>query len=662
MTNSQSITPALPVLNATKTNPPPSEMKASNTFNQVFKNEIASKTKKSFVEPPKTTISNPNKSHTSTATNSIKVNNTESQGRNEEKIDDDESNRNDTALGTLNDTAALLNFVNNINTFTQPNNAGTEQDSAALDAGKGTAAFTATPILDMNFNAEATNLAASTKPYAASQELLNGAPQEVSTNTELNHMIEMALGAQSENTNAPIAATPSTSATVIPMAVNQAPPTNPSTPNDQTLIEADVAIASKAQVNADTKRLADTPQTGSANLNDTNRVTEINTPVTPLSANNETSTNVSELSGDKLSAAEAASNATTNVANDPAMSNQGGTTATIETSDVSSNLETISAAATANLNAVEKSVMQVTDSRSQEVQNSFNLSQTIPAAKMPGVSAAPSTKPEMTLAASARTDTTVSSAKTLDVNHATVTPAVNPATPQVSEKNTTTNLRPDNADFSLSGVGTNALFSDKLSAQFSQVQQEQNVLQKSEAIDEFAISAAKPEVIAAPPAIQTVMAAASSLATEHIGARFGTKAWDQAIGQKIVWMVAGGEQTAQLTLNPPDLGPVQVVLSISDSFVDASFVSSHLDVREAIEAAAPKLREMMDNAGISLSGFSVSADSAQSGNAFSPDKSQQSASSQLRNANKVDATVENTTQNMPTSRPSQAQGLVDTFA
>jgi flagellar hook-length control protein FliK len=472
----------------------------------------------------------------------------------------------------------------------------------------------------------------------------------------------MALGAQSENTNAPIAATPSTSATVIPMAVNQAPPTNPSTPNDQTLIEADVAIASKAQVNADSKRLTDTPQTGSANLNDTNRVTEIKMPVTTLSTNNKTSTIVSELSGDRLPAAEAASNATTNVANDPAMSNQGGPTATIDIVDVSSNLETISAAATANLNAVEKSVMQVTDSRSQEVQNSFNLSQTIPVAKMPGVSAAPSTKPEMTLAASARTDTTVSSAKTLDVNHATVTPAVNPATPQVSEKNTTTNLRPDHADLSLSGVGTNALFSDKLSAQFSQVQQEQNVLQKSEAIDEFAISAAKPEVIAAPPAIQTVMAAASSLATEHIGARFGTKAWDQAIGQKIVWMVAGGEQTAQLTLNPPDLGPVQVVLSISDSFVDASFVSSHLDVREAIEAAAPKLREMMDNAGISLSGFSVSADSAQSGNAFSPDKSQQSASSQLRNANKVDATVENTTQNMPTSRPSQAQGLVDTFA
>ncbi len=108
---------------------------------------------------------------------------------------------------------------------------------------------------------------------------------------------------------------------------------------------------------------------------------------------------------------------------------------------------------------------------------------------------------------------------------------------------------------------------------------------------------------------------------EQILPRVGTKAWDQAIGQKVVWMVAGGEQSAELTLNPPDLGPLQVVLSISDNQVDASFVSSHLDVREAIQAAAPQLKEMLDNAGISLSGFSVNAESKPSDSQFAQERS-----------------------------------------
>ncbi|MFZ6817455.1 flagellar hook-length control protein FliK [Undibacterium sp. Ji22W] len=151
--------------------------------------------------------------------------------------------------------------------------------------------------------------------------------------------------------------------------------------------------------------------------------------------------------------------------------------------------------------------------------------------------------------------------------------------------------------------------------------------------------------------------------SEHISPRVANKGWDQALGQKIVWMVAGGEQSAQLTLNPPDLGPLQVVLSISDNFVDASFVSSHLDVREAIEAAAPKLREMMDNAGISLSGFSVSAETAQSGNPFSGERFQHNSGSQLREIRAgSDEQNMNSTNPAPLTNNSRDSGIVDTFA
>lgn len=88
----------------------------------------------------------------------------------------------------------------------------------------------------------------------------------------------------------------------------------------------------------------------------------------------------------------------------------------------------------------------------------------------------------------------------------------------------------------------------------------------------------------------------------------GTQAWSQALGDRISWMVAGGEQTASLTLNPPELGPLQVVLSLSSDQASANFFAAQADVRQAIEAALPRLREMMNEAGVLLGEATVSAD------------------------------------------------------
>jgi flagellar hook-length control protein FliK len=86
-------------------------------------------------------------------------------------------------------------------------------------------------------------------------------------------------------------------------------------------------------------------------------------------------------------------------------------------------------------------------------------------------------------------------------------------------------------------------------------------------------------------------------------------AWNQALGQRMVWMVAGAEQSATLTLNPPDLGPLQVVLNVSNGQADASFFATQPEVRQALEAALPKLREMLGDAGISLGQANVSSGS-----------------------------------------------------
>ncbi|MES2742109.1 MAG: flagellar hook-length control protein FliK [Pseudomonadota bacterium] len=105
--------------------------------------------------------------------------------------------------------------------------------------------------------------------------------------------------------------------------------------------------------------------------------------------------------------------------------------------------------------------------------------------------------------------------------------------------------------------------------------------------------------------------AASAIPTDKLNGRVGTPAWDQQLGQKVVWMVAGGEQSASLTLNPPDLGPLQVVLSVSNDQATATFTAAQPEVRQALEAAMPRLREMMSEAGIELGNATVSAGTSQ---------------------------------------------------
>ena len=114
--------------------------------------------------------------------------------------------------------------------------------------------------------------------------------------------------------------------------------------------------------------------------------------------------------------------------------------------------------------------------------------------------------------------------------------------------------------------------------------------------------------------IQTTQAASTASAplqaSDRLMPQLGTPAWNQALGDKIVWMAAGSQQSATLTLNPPDLGPVQVVLNVSNDQASAHFFAAQPEVRQALEAALPRLREMMQDAGVQLGQANVSADTA----------------------------------------------------
>jgi flagellar hook-length control protein FliK len=158
--------------------------------------------------------------------------------------------------------------------------------------------------------------------------------------------------------------------------------------------------------------------------------------------------------------------------------------------------------------------------------------------------------------------------------------------------------------------------------------------------------------------------AAAGVATDKIAARVGTPVWDNQVGQRIVWMVAGKEQSATLTLNPPDLGPMQVVLSVNNDQATVTFTSAQPEVRAALENAMPRLREMLDESGVALSNASVSAGmpdqrqaQGEAGRSAPPGSGGNAPNGFATNGSASEAAARSA------SRPTPAgNGLVDTFA
>ena len=67
-----------------------------------------------------------------------------------------------------------------------------------------------------------------------------------------------------------------------------------------------------------------------------------------------------------------------------------------------------------------------------------------------------------------------------------------------------------------------------------------------------------------------------------------------------MWMVGRSETRAELILNPPHLGKVEVSISITGDQTTAQFVAASQATRNALEEALPRLREVLAQAGISL--------------------------------------------------------------
>ena len=144
----------------------------------------------------------------------------------------------------------------------------------------------------------------------------------------------------------------------------------------------------------------------------------------------------------------------------------------------------------------------------------------------------------------------------------------------------------------------------------------------------------------------------------------GTRGWDGDVGNKVIWMIGRQEQRAELVLNPPQLGRVEVSLSINANQTNAVFVSANPAVRDALEAAMPRLREILADAGINLGQAQVGGDANSNGAANQSTNQRESWDNSRRAMNRLDSA--NPLESLrPLASPQwlkQSNGLVDVFA
>ncbi len=108
------------------------------------------------------------------------------------------------------------------------------------------------------------------------------------------------------------------------------------------------------------------------------------------------------------------------------------------------------------------------------------------------------------------------------------------------------------------------------------------------------------------PVVDSVSLQPSNPAQTQVAAPLGSPQFSDELGQKIRWLVGQNFNAAQIRLNPAELGPVDVRVNVSGDQVSVAFNSQFGVVRDAIESALPKLRELLENQGLNLANADIS--------------------------------------------------------
>ncbi len=91
----------------------------------------------------------------------------------------------------------------------------------------------------------------------------------------------------------------------------------------------------------------------------------------------------------------------------------------------------------------------------------------------------------------------------------------------------------------------------------------------------------------------------AALHTAPQSLNFTEKGWESAFGQNIQWMNANNIKSAQIRINPAELGPLKIDLTMNKDQLSLQIHATHQISRDTLEAALPRLRSELADQGFS---------------------------------------------------------------
>ena len=86
--------------------------------------------------------------------------------------------------------------------------------------------------------------------------------------------------------------------------------------------------------------------------------------------------------------------------------------------------------------------------------------------------------------------------------------------------------------------------------------------------------------------------------------------WGEQVTSKIAWMAGRSIQSADIQLNPPDMGPIDVRVQVQNEQASITVHAQNNAVRDMLELNSSRLREMLQENGLDLAEFDVSGNAA----------------------------------------------------
>jgi flagellar hook-length control protein FliK len=168
-------------------------------------------------------------------------------------------------------------------------------------------------------------------------------------------------------------------------------------------------------------------------------------------------------------------------------------------------------------------------------------------------------------------------------------------------------------------------------------------------------TSASTAAIGMPNALATPATSQAAATQATVATALHQPQWADDFSQKVTWIATQRSQSAELHLNPAQLGPLEVSLKLNGDQATLQFTSAHAAVREAIEQSIPRLRDMLADSGISLGNTTVSDQTPR-------EQQQRGQAVSTNDANRTDNAPESdTAQPQTTTLPSRHNGMVDTF-